>query len=126
MSGRGRGRFTARGQGRGSRGRGSGRGSGRGNSDKTNINSQDEMKFAPFYQGKQSGATCNKVKQYIALEIQKRYKFGDDLACAIKKETDFTSRDQLVNHVGMTKPKTHAEGAKPSEWEMVECEEAIQ
>ena len=84
--------------------RGSGRGSGqsnrrfnrgrnfnRGNENHGNSQSS-EMKFIPHYTGKQQMVTYDSVKDHIVQQIQKSFKYGNDIAQAIR---DMVYEDDL-------------------------------
>ncbi|MEM7361640.1 MAG: hypothetical protein AAF335_01365, partial [Bacteroidota bacterium] len=87
----GRGRFN---RGAGSSGRGNGQNSGHGyrrnNHGNSNSNSKnnnkDEMKFVPHYVGKVQTKTYDTVRDHILQQIQKTFKFGGDIAAALKKD----------------------------------------
>ena len=96
MGGRGRGRGCGRGSGRGF-GRSSGRGSSNSNNNKTTSTTKskaEEMQFTPYHAEKQQGATYDTVKDYIVQQIQKTYKFGNDIAVAIDDDKDFKNKDE--------------------------------
>ena len=91
MSGQGGG-FSKRGRGN------SGRFSGRSNSNNNKNNrsgrgpgknnSQAEMKFTPYYTGKQQGATFDTVKYYLLLQMQKTFRDGLHIVQALRDDTD--------------------------------------
>ena len=95
MSGRGRSNHGDRGNNFGrSSGRGSGhfnnrrnnrnRNSNRGNNNNSNSHNS-EMKFVPHYSGKQQMVTYDTVKDHIVQQIQKTFKYGNDMAQAIRE-----------------------------------------
>ena len=51
-------------------------------------NSSTEIKFVPHYTGKQQMATYDTVKDDIVNQIQKTYKYGGDIAKALREETE--------------------------------------
>ena len=86
--------YGGRGSGRGSgRSNGRGRGStGRQRSTSTTNNSQaNEMKFAPHYPGKPQKVTYETLKDHIILQVQKTYKYGGDIADALRTMTATTA-----------------------------------
>ena len=84
-------------------GRGSGRGSGRSSSrgrgstgrqrstSTVNNNQTNEMKFAPHYPGKPQKVTYETLKDHIILQVQKTYKYGGDIADALRSMTTTTT-----------------------------------
>ena len=95
MSGRGRGNCGGGGGYCG--GRGSRRGPGRfncrsgsqGPSDEpSNNEDSDEMKFAPHYPGEPQKVTCDTLKDHIVMQVQKTFKNRQDMADALRTETD--------------------------------------
>jgi len=55
--------------------------SGRG---KSNNSQSGEIKFVPHYTGKQQVATYDTVKDHIVQQIQRNFKYGNDMAMAIR------------------------------------------
>ena len=74
-SGRGSGQSNNR---RNNRSRNSGRGS-------NNSSQSSEMKFIPHYSGKQQVVTYDTVRDHIVQQIQKTFKYGNDMAKAIRE-----------------------------------------
>ena len=78
------GRFSGRGSGRGrdggQRGRSNSRNSGNKNENRNNV----EMKFVPHYSGKQLSHTYDTVKDHIVLQVQKNFRYGEDMAKALQ------------------------------------------
>ena len=109
MSGRGRGsnnnrsnnnynRSSGRGSGQFNRRNNRGRNSNRGNNNNSHSQSS-EMKFIPHYTGKQQMVTYDSVKDHIVQQIQKSFKYGNDIAQAIR---DMVYEDE--NNLGGGKP----------------------
>ena len=108
MSGRGRFTPSSRGSYRG--GRGSGRGSGRSGRSSSSFNSNnksttkttssnnknEEIKFAPYYTGKQQMVTYDTVREHVIQQIQKNFKCGSDMVKSI--------RDGAYGAIGGGKP----------------------
>jgi len=57
---------------------------------KTTSGDKDEIKFVPFYAGKQQTKTYDTVKEHIILQIQKTYKSGSDIVEILRSEVDAT------------------------------------
>ena len=66
---------------RGSNSSNSGRGSNR-------SNGKQEIKFTPFYAGKQQGATYDTVRDHLFLQMQKTFRNGNDIVQALQDDTD--------------------------------------
>ena len=89
MSGQGEG-FSKRGRGN------SGRFSGRSNSNNNKNNrsgrgpgkNNSQVKFTPYYTGKQQGATFDTVKCYLLLQMQKTFRDGLHIVQAFRDDTD--------------------------------------
>ena len=64
----------------GQRGRSNPRSNNNKNDNKNNI----EMKFVPHYSGKQLSHTYDTVKDHIVLQIQKNFRYGQDMATALR------------------------------------------
>ena len=125
MSGRGRGRGRSRGSGRG-HGRSSGRGANNQSKNTTTTKSKaEEMLFTPYYAGKQQRATCDTVKDYIVQQIQKTYKYGNDIAVAIDEDKDFADKTELGNHEQITITPLPSDSAKVTEALLIQYKEEL-
>ena len=51
-------------------------------------NDHQEMKFTPYYAGKQQGATFDTVRDYLLLQMQKTFRDGRDIVQALRDDTD--------------------------------------
>ena len=80
------------------------------------------MQFTPYYAGKQQGATYDTVKDYIVQQIQKTYKYGNDIAVAIDEDKDFADRDELGTHAQIVLATL---GKTPTESELIDYKEAV-
>ena len=80
----GRGRSGGHGSGRGSSG--SGRSNGQNNSSRNNNNNNEEVKFAPYQEGRVNCMTYTAVKEYIVNLMRKTFKNGNDIANYIETE----------------------------------------
>ena len=64
----------------------------RGSNNSNNIKSNNvELKFVPHYSGKQQVVTYDSVKEHIIQHIQKNYKYGNDMAKALRNDAYSTS-----------------------------------
>jgi len=79
------------------RGRGRFNNNGRSNNNFTNNkggrgmarkSDHQEMKFTPFYAGKQQGATFDTVRDYLFLQMQKTFRDGKDIVQSLRDNTD--------------------------------------
>ena len=84
------------------------------------------MKFTPYYAGKHHGATFDTVKDYLIKNIQKNYKYGNDLARRLEPEdgVDYTDKDKFTTEceIEITKLENPKEA---TEYDMIEYKEAI-
>ena len=64
------------------------------NGENNNISKEkEELKFQPHYAGQnQTGSTYSTIKDHILNEIQKSYKYGFDIAKALRLEEDKGTR----------------------------------
>ena len=103
MSGRGKGRNTGSGRGGGQRPR-SGRS--KNNSQATKkVDDKEKMKFTPYYTGKQQGATYDTVKDHVIKQVQRTYKFGNDIAMALENEKPYNNDDELYRSANLSLPE---------------------
>ena len=51
-------------------------------------NDNQEMKFTPYYVGKQQGATFDTVRDHLLLQMQKTFKDGKDIVQALRDNVD--------------------------------------
>ena len=77
------GRFSVRGSGSGRDGGQRGRFNNNKSSNKNDGKGNAEMKFVPHYSGKQLMYTYDTVKDHIVLQVQKNFRYGQDMAKAL-------------------------------------------